>query len=331
MKAVRPPQLPSDIRALLAEARPLDEPGVGDRERIGRALARTLGTPAQAWIAAPELVAVKTTLFGVKLLGLLAVLGVGAVGTWLAVHEHGQPRMAAATARETLAARSATSALEPQPSAASGVASNPARPSQPLAAEGLATPAGYARVRQPSAERDGITPRAAPDARLTANQQHRVSANARAPDARRDRLLTPAPQPRGPSSALARDVDLDTSHALSPSSEVPSAPEGSATRVSAAPPSTPAARAVLQDELRLITAASRALDANDLPRAADALRAHAERFTSGFLREEREALRAMLACERGDADAHALRGVFERHYPRSPERPRISQHCDHVR
>jgi hypothetical protein len=311
---VRPRQLPDDIRALLAEARPFDEPSTVDRERIGRALAHTLGTPAQAWIEAPEVLAAKTTLFGVKLIGLLAVLG---LGTFFAVHERVSPPSAGASAAETRV-------LDLQPSAASGMSeAEAAGRSQPLAARA-------APLEQPSSN-------AAHDQGSPANQHPRSGRASRPATnaARSDQVRSP----RSRSANAGSHIAGTDSNAVAPRSPLgdPALAEPSASAASSTPneplarsrpTSAAAAGPELQAELNLITTASRALDAHDLPRAAQALHTHADRFASGFLREEREALRAMLACERGDTSATALRGAFERNYPRSPERLRIAQHCD---
>lgn len=78
-------------------------------------------------------------------------------------------------------------------------------------------------------------------------------------------------------------------------------------------------------ETALLQGARAALTHRDYDRALGILQDHATRYPGGLLVEEREALRAMARCERGDAGNHAQ--GFTRRFPRSPLRERVAKSC----
>lgn len=82
------------------------------------------------------------------------------------------------------------------------------------------------------------------------------------------------------------------------------------------------------EELRLVTAAQRALAQSQLDLADRSLREHARRFPRGQLAEERDATRALVTCSRGDRDASAREAArFLAAHPRSPQAPRVRRAC----
>ncbi len=84
----------------------------------------------------------------------------------------------------------------------------------------------------------------------------------------------------------------------------------------------------LAEELRLVTAARRALAGGQLDVADGALREHTRRFPRGQLAEERDATRALVTCSRGDRDASAREAArFLTAHPRSPQAPRVRRAC----
>jgi hypothetical protein len=105
--------------------------------------------------------------------------------------------------------------------------------------------------------------------------------------------------------------------------------------VAPAPVVQPAARPrpqlptdTLAEELRLVTAARRALAGGQLDVADGALREHTRRFPRGQLAEERDATRALVTCSRGDRDASAREAArFLTAHPRSPQAPRVRRAC----
>jgi outer membrane protein assembly factor BamD (BamD/ComL family) len=82
------------------------------------------------------------------------------------------------------------------------------------------------------------------------------------------------------------------------------------------------------EELRLVTAAQRALAQSQLDAADRSLREHATRFPRGQLAEERDATRVLVTCSRGDRDASAREAArFLAAHPRSPQAPRVRRAC----
>lgn len=86
---------------------------------------------------------------------------------------------------------------------------------------------------------------------------------------------------------------------------------------------------LLAGELSLIAAASQALDSGDARAALRTLEIHKQRFSSGFLTEEREGLWIVALCQAGRvSEAAAARADFDRRAPRSPLRRRIATQCE---
>lgn len=94
--------------------------------------------------------------------------------------------------------------------------------------------------------------------------------------------------------------------------------------------STPASKTPLtttfDEELRLITAAKRQLDAGRAQFATAWLTERLQRFPNGVFAMNREALRALLACSEHGSNAGVLREFRER-YPTSPLLERLERTC----
>ncbi|HMA95427.1 MAG TPA: hypothetical protein VKP30_22215 [Polyangiaceae bacterium] len=84
----------------------------------------------------------------------------------------------------------------------------------------------------------------------------------------------------------------------------------------------------LNEELRLITNAKSALDRGESQSATAWLNEHRERFPSGFLSTERDALKLLVVCKnQKPSDAVASVEAFTRRYPESPFLDRIRRTC----
>lgn len=84
----------------------------------------------------------------------------------------------------------------------------------------------------------------------------------------------------------------------------------------------------LNEELRLITNAKAALDRGESRSATAWLSEHRERFPSGFLSAERDALKLLIVCKNlKPSDAVASVEAFTRRYPESPLLDRIRRTC----
>ncbi|MBX3274540.1 MAG: hypothetical protein KF729_30020 [Sandaracinaceae bacterium] len=99
-------------------------------------------------------------------------------------------------------------------------------------------------------------------------------------------------------------------------------------RVPATPEEVAAVDSTLSEELVLLREAQRAMQADQPAVALSHLDAHARRFPSGILEEEREAARVLALCraERVD-EARALARRFLAERPRSPHRARVHAAC----
>ncbi|HYQ02210.1 MAG TPA: hypothetical protein VER96_26225 [Polyangiaceae bacterium] len=151
-----------------------------------------------------------------------------------------------------------------------------------------------------------------------------------------------------PSAALGEAKHVATLHTLSPA-RVPaatlpatSAPElappdsHAATPASLsfahlvgspdAQPSAGATRATFDAELGLISLAKAKLDANDQVLARSLLTQHAERFPTGVFAVEREALLALIDCQRRPKNARAFQ-QFAAAHPSSPLLARLQRAC----
>ncbi len=84
----------------------------------------------------------------------------------------------------------------------------------------------------------------------------------------------------------------------------------------------------LQAEMSLIGRARRALHGGRADRALTLLRAHAEAFADGQMREDRQALRIEALCAVGKGpQARAEAAAFARRFPRSAHAARVSELC----
>ncbi len=128
--------------------------------------------------------------------------------------------------------------------------------------------------------------------------------------------------PRAP--APIDDKSLVASPASSTAPIVSPLPSPSPSPESAAP----AASSSLQEEVRLVRGADRAVSARDPNRALELLDEHERRFPRGTLASEREMLVVLALCAAGrDADAaeHATR--FRERHPHSPLLDRLQHSC----
>ena len=92
--------------------------------------------------------------------------------------------------------------------------------------------------------------------------------------------------------------------------------------------SRPAMSDSLDDEMLLLRTAQLALREHDGARALDALDAHARRFPTGLLAEERAAARVLALCEAGRlAEAADARASFLTTHPSSPHVDRVRRSC----
>ena len=96
----------------------------------------------------------------------------------------------------------------------------------------------------------------------------------------------------------------------------------------AAPSARPSSARSIKGELELVRAAQQALNRGE-PQAALALLAeHAQKFPSGALREDREALRVFALCRMGNAGAaRTVADSFIRRAPQSPFADRVRGAC----
>lgn len=133
----------------------------------------------------------------------------------------------------------------------------------------------------------------------------------------------PAPEPRGRDAGTAEPVDGGVERRESAPSEEVTSP----TAIRRGSRARPADR--LSEERRMMDAARGALAADDPERALDVTRRHADRFPSGAMAEEREALavRALLALDRLDA-AQSRAAAFRRRYPESLAWPGLRARID---
>jgi hypothetical protein len=106
------------------------------------------------------------------------------------------------------------------------------------------------------------------------------------------------------------------------------------------PPRDPAPQTVspspepsgIAEELRLVRAASAALDQSEPERALDRLAEHARRFPSGELAIERRGLELIARCTIDpQAALRAERDQFLARFPSAPIAARLSRACEHVR
>ncbi len=152
--------------------------------------------------------------------------------------------------------------------------------------------------------------RAVPDERPRSHlSAHRAPFELAATAAPSQALLTPPPSPSPPVGATALHL-VRRVPALSPALPVAS--------------SKPSA---LEAEMRFVRAADAALREGDVGEAESALAQHAHEFPTGGLSEERDALRVLAACQRGDAESEQAAAHFVAAAPRSLMAARVRTTC----
>ncbi len=143
--------------------------------------------------------------------------------------------------------------------------------------------------------------------------------------------------PRPPADAAPPPMPAEPEEEPVVFEETPPAPHHSAVsdepgrprppRPQTRPAPRPAPASSLSDELRLIQEAQQALSRDQPRQALAALAEHRSSFPDGSMREDREALRVVALCKRGDADRDAAARAFRRRWPRSLFSQRIETAC----
>ncbi len=83
----------------------------------------------------------------------------------------------------------------------------------------------------------------------------------------------------------------------------------------------------IAEEMRLIGRARKALGAGDNAAAVAIAAEHAQRFPSGQLTQERDAVRVRARCNRGDANARGAAEKFLARWPKSPYAAQVRGSC----
>lgn len=117
----------------------------------------------------------------------------------------------------------------------------------------------------------------------------------------------------------------DAASALAQVSALPSQPSQIAQAPRSAPQQMPSSLPTLDEELRLIAAAKRELDAGRAHLARPWLDEHRQRFRAGSLAVEREGLDALARCS--VAPQPQLSRAFASRYPGSPLLPQVQRRC----
>jgi hypothetical protein len=134
-------------------------------------------------------------------------------------------------------------------------------------------------------------------------------------------------EPRDSSPIGSDEAELDGPQPSDTSEPRPPASPRPRAKPPAEEPRSPAE--TLAQETSLLKQARAALAADDHARALSLLQTHADRFGSGVLAEERDALRAVTLCSSGRwQDGRAAARAFSRRYPRSPLEGRVRSACD---
>lgn len=324
-------ELPPDIEELVDQKRRADDPSQADQARVGRSLAAALGLPQTGWTAAdagnvaeaasgavPATQAIGTATFGAGLKAALAaaivLTGAGAVFVWRANPPTRDSRLQRSAAPSSVVAGT-TAPEDPY----ERLAIRRATPLQQTPTGVVARPKSAPLVPTPTRPR---VIHAAPS-------PHAQTVDGEAPSTQSSARSRARPDGAKPS---ASDPGIQSAVSQTPETELaPSAAESGTQQSGRAEPkvvSKPADESLLKEELSLITEASQALDTGDGKAALRALLTHRSRFSTGFLREEREALWVVALCELGQTSkAAAARAQFERSAPRSPLRVRIERQC----
>lgn len=113
----------------------------------------------------------------------------------------------------------------------------------------------------------------------------------------------------------------------SPPAVSPTAPSRRVATPAVSPPASLPAADALRAELALMEQARTAVQAHEHARAHQLLVDHATRFPSGAMSEERHAWLAIIACERGDADAHDRAQRFATTHPKSTQLSAVRSAC----
>lgn len=148
-------------------------------------------------------------------------------------------------------------------------------------------------------------------------------AQAAEPPARRAEPRAPTPAPERPTPPPAAGTDP------------PPAPRVPPARRPSEPPDVPPAPAPALDDLRaeteLLARGWQALASGDIDLASATAREHSQRFTSGALVPERQALEAVAACRVEPARGQPLAAAFFAAHPRSPLARRVRDACELTR
>lgn len=157
---------------------------------------------------------------------------------------------------------------------------------------------------------------------------------AQAPDDRggHSRAPTPPASPEGEAPGARTASEPTSDEATSASAEAPS--RGERRRAKATAPLEPGpsdpgpADTTLAAEMQLLRRARVALREGDPSRALAELKAHARRFASGQMVEDREALRVQALCDAGrGSEARVAASAFMRAHPGSPHAARVEKIC----